>query len=319
MNAAFYCVTSSAYFLGAVGMINSLRLVGHRESVYVLDCGLSEAQRRLLAGEATVIEAPAGREPFTLKAEAPLRHLADPAILIDADVIVTRSLAPLLERAAGGRVVAFVNPTDRFVAEWEQVLELSPLRRQRYLCSGFVALGEPLARTVLTLLEDRQGRVRFERGYFGANDHGYELMFADQDVLNAILASRVPADRIDAIDWRLAPMPPFAGLRVTDEHNLGCAYDDGSQPYLVHQALPFKPWLEPLYDGVYSRLLRRLLAAPDLAIRVPDEMIPRSLRRGPLGFVERSRVKARDQIRWRLGAVRRPRAEGKALSRDRGA
>ena len=47
--AAFYCVADERYFLGAVGLINSLRLVGHDEPVYLLDCGLTDAQRELLA------------------------------------------------------------------------------------------------------------------------------------------------------------------------------------------------------------------------------------------------------------------------------
>ena len=31
--AAFYCVADERYFLGLVGMLNSLRLLGHREPV----------------------------------------------------------------------------------------------------------------------------------------------------------------------------------------------------------------------------------------------------------------------------------------------
>ena len=45
--AAFYCVADERYFLGAVGLINSLRLVGHTEPIFLLDCGLTAAQRRL--------------------------------------------------------------------------------------------------------------------------------------------------------------------------------------------------------------------------------------------------------------------------------
>ena len=47
--AAFYCVADERYFLGAVGMINSLRVLGHDEPVFLLDCGLTAEQRRLLA------------------------------------------------------------------------------------------------------------------------------------------------------------------------------------------------------------------------------------------------------------------------------
>ena len=47
--AAFYCVADERYFLGAVGMINSLRLLGHDEPAFVLDCGLTASQRTLLS------------------------------------------------------------------------------------------------------------------------------------------------------------------------------------------------------------------------------------------------------------------------------
>jgi hypothetical protein len=298
---AFYCVSSPAYFLGAVGMINSLRLAGHDEPVYVLDCGLDAAQRELLASETAVVDAPPGREAYTLKTEAPLRHPSPVRVLIDADLVVTRPLTDLLERAAEGAAVAFENPIDRFVEEWGELLDLGPVERRRYLCSGLVALGEPVGTEVLELLADRQDRVEFGRGYFGANDRGYALEYADQDVLNAILAARVEADRVTALDWRLAPMPPFEGLRLVDERAMRCEYADGTRPYAVHQSLPVKPWLEAITDGIYSRLLRRALTGDDVAIRVPDAMIPPSLRRGAIGFAERQRVKARDRIRSRLG------------------
>ena len=49
--AAFYCVADERYFLGAVGLVNSLRLVGHDEPIYLLDCGLTDDQRELLEPE----------------------------------------------------------------------------------------------------------------------------------------------------------------------------------------------------------------------------------------------------------------------------
>ena len=44
--AAFYCVADERYFLGAVGMLNSLRLLGHAEPIYVLDCGVGNTALR---------------------------------------------------------------------------------------------------------------------------------------------------------------------------------------------------------------------------------------------------------------------------------
>src|SRR6266571_6317155 len=96
--AAFYCVTDSRYFLGAVGMVNSLRLLGHREPVYVLDCGLTAHQRELLTPHITLVAAPSDAPPWLLKTVAPLRHPADVMVLIDADIVVTRPLSELIER-----------------------------------------------------------------------------------------------------------------------------------------------------------------------------------------------------------------------------
>jgi hypothetical protein len=102
MEAAFYCVSSRIYFLGAVGMINSLRLAGHAEPIFVLDCGLTTQQRELLAPHVTLVRGPTDTEPFLLKTVAPLKHRAEVMVLIDADMIVTRPLTELIEKAATG-------------------------------------------------------------------------------------------------------------------------------------------------------------------------------------------------------------------------
>jgi hypothetical protein len=299
--AAFYCMSSDVYFLGAVGMINSLRLLGHREPIYLLDLGLKEEQRELLAPEVRFVEAPSGAQPWLLKTVAPLAHPAEVMVLIDADMIATRPLTELIERAADGNVVAFQNDIDRFVPEWGELLDLGELRRQPYLCSALVAMGPPLGEDVLRLMEDRQRRIEFERTFFAANVADYALLYLDQDVLNAILASRVEPDHVVSLDHRLAPVTPFDGLEVIDVGALRCVHRDGTEPYLLHHLLPAKPWLRPMHDGAYSQLLKRLLVGPDLAVRVPDRMIPLRMRRGRLGYVERKRVDAAVKIRWHVG------------------
>ena len=119
--AAFYCVSNERYFLGAVAMINSLRLLGHSEPIFVLDCGLRPAQRELLATEAMVLTAPDESPPVLLKTHAPLRHPAEVVVLIDADIIVTRSLDGLIDRALQGRVLAVDDGQDRFFSEWGEL------------------------------------------------------------------------------------------------------------------------------------------------------------------------------------------------------
>jgi len=300
VRAAFYCVSSDLYFLGAVGLVNSLRLAGHDEPIYVLDCGLSPRQRELLDREVTLIDAPGGGEPFALKTVAPLAAPAPAMVLIDADMIVTRPLGELIDDAAAGSVVAFRNKADRHVPEWGELLDLGEVRRQPYVSSGLVAMARDPGEEVLRLMDDRQGRVDLERTYFERHADDYALLYSDQDVLNAILASRVEPDRLVALDPRLCAETPFEGLRVVDAARMSCAYEDGTEPYVVHHALSPKPWQAPAYDGVYSRLLRRALTSPDVAIALDEAELPRWLRRGPLAFAERQRIKAREQIRWRV-------------------
>jgi hypothetical protein len=298
--AAFYCVADQRYFLGAVGLINSLRLVGHREPIFLLDCGLSHRQRELLEPEAELVAAPADAPPTMLKTIAPLRGPAEVMVLIDTDMIVTRSLAEPMAQASRGKVVAFRNDTDRHVPEWGRLLDLGRPRRRPYVSFGMVAMNRARGIEILRLIADRQPRVDFDRTYWRERRiTSYPFLFADQDVLNAILATRLPPDGLVALDQRLAALPPFKGLRVVDERSLRCAHEDGTEPYVVHHWLA-KPWLEPTHHGVYSQLLRRLLIGEDVAVRVPEREIPLRFRSGARAFAERKRINARERLRWHV-------------------
>lgn len=57
-DVSFYTTTDEHFFLGTVGMLNSLRLMGHEQQVFVLDCGLSGRQRDLLGSECELIALP---------------------------------------------------------------------------------------------------------------------------------------------------------------------------------------------------------------------------------------------------------------------
>ena len=298
-NAAFYCVSDDRFFLGAVGLINSLRLQGHAEPIFVLDCGLTPAQRELLAPEVTIVPGPTDTPPYLLKTIAPLRHPADVMVLIDADMIATRSLAELIEQASGGRVVAFRNDRDRFVPAWGELLDLGPVRRRPYVSVGLVFLGGSVGAEVLRLMDDRQRSVDFELTWYGKRVPDYPFLYPEQDVLNAILCTRVEGDRIATLDHRLAATPPYRELRLLDRSALRCAYGDGAEPYVLHQFVR-KPWLEPMYHGIYPRLLARLLLAEDVAIRVPDAEVPLRMRDGVRARLERWVVNALDLGRWYL-------------------
>jgi hypothetical protein len=64
-----------------------------------------------------------------------------------------------------------------------------------------------------------------------------------------------------------------------------------------------KPWLEPIYHGIYSRLLARLLLGDDVAVKVPREEVPLRMREGLVAGLERRRVAALDLARWHVRDV----------------
>lgn len=315
--AAFYCVADERYFVGAVALVNSLRLVGHREPVHVLDCGLTPRQRELLAAETELLAAPAEAPPWLLKTVAPLERPADVIVLLDVDIVATRHLAELVEAAAERNIVLFANPLQRNRDGWGEILGLGPMRQMPYVSSAAVFAEAKLGREVLSLLADLQSHIDFERTYWRANEPDYPFLYADQDVLNAILATRIPAERVEVLPDRLAATPPFEGLRIVDERSLRCAYADGAEPYLVHHFV-VKPWLEPTHHGVYSRLLRRLLIGPDLAIRLPVDEVPAHLRSGPRAWARRARVNARERIRWHVREPLAARARGRDTTAGEG-
>ena len=298
--AAFYCVADAAFFLGAAGMISSLRLQGHTEPIYLLDLGLAEWQREALAGEVIMVDTSEEVPPHLSKTIAPLAHPAETMVLIDTDMIVTRSLRPLLDAAADGKLVAFRDRQQRFFPEWGEVLRGAEARPGPYLSSGLVVLSGSQGGEVLGLLAEAQDRVDYSRTYWRGNDREYPYLYADQDVLNAIVATRIEPARVVALDGRLAATPPYRRLRLVDVATLCCEFDDGTVPYVLHQFVR-KPWLEPMYHGIYPRCLARLLLSDDVAIRVPPEAVPRWMRRGARARAERTVVNVRDLGRYYIG------------------
>ena len=277
--AAFYCVSGRDFFPGAVAMLNSLRLLGHDEPLFVLDCGLTARQRELLASHATLVPAPRDAAPSLLKLVAPRAHPADAMVLLDADLIVTRRLDDRIAAAARGSLVAFENDTQRHFPQWGELLSLGEVRPGPYLTSSALAIGREAAGRVLPLIDDRQTRVAPERTWLGQGAEDDPLYFLDQDVLNAVVHSQLTPEEIVALDARLAPIPPFAGVRLADESRLRCTYRDGTEPYLLHHCFR-KPWLVRMRSNVYSRLLTRLLLGRDVALRLEPEMLPLRLRTG---------------------------------------
>jgi len=298
---AFYSVTGRDFFPGAVALLNSLRLLGHDEPLLVVDCGMTARQRDLLAEHATVLAAPGPAPPSVLKLVAPQAHPAEVMVLLDADVIVTRPLTELFEAAAGGTLVAFRNDRERYFAEWGELLGLGPVRADPYLTSSAVMLGREAGKRLLPLIDELQAGIDRERTWVGGGAQADPLYYLDQDVLNAVAHSRLAPERVVALDARLAPIPPFAGVRLLEPQGLRCAYRDGARPYLLHHASR-KPWLVRMRSSVYSRLLTRLLLAPDVALRLDPRDLPLVLRTGSAAGAARL---ATDLLMTAPGAVRR--------------
>lgn len=300
--------------------MNSLRLVGHSEPVFLVDAGLTLEQRERLSGHVILIPAPEGAPAVFLKMFGPLERPAGVAILLDADVIILRRLTRLIETARTGRLVAFVNNKpnhDRFFADWSSTLGLGPLRRQPYLAAGQLFVPASLNRRLLQPWMDGQVKVDIRRTWLGGGNLSDPFYFADMDVFNAVVAARLEPEDIITFENRLAPHPPFADLILVDERRLICQYPDGARPFLLHHVLA-KPWLKPTRSNIYSQLLSRLLLAPDVALQLTPEQLPLRLREGWLAAADRARANAQAfvvtrtraplgklRIRTRLAAWRR--------------
>jgi hypothetical protein len=305
--SAFYAVADSRHFLGLVGMINSLRLVGHDEPIFVADLGLSDSERRVLADQVTLVAVPDAKAPHLAKTAVPLLQPSDVMVLVDADLVVTRPLTELIESARTGRVVAFADQLrDRFDERWAELLDLGQVRPRPYLNSGVVVMDRIIG---ISLLEQvAAGCTRVDPRKSCANPNGrpdYPFYYLDQDVFNAVLSAFEP-ERVQALEHALAPIPPFDGLRLVDETRLRCAYRDGLEPYVLHH-IRDKPWLSATRWNLYSRLLARLLLQPDVAIQLERDRVPLRLRDGRLGWIEKRRcgtIAWLKRVRGKLGVRR---------------
>lgn len=304
---AFYTLADSSYFLGLVALVNSLRLHGHREPIYVLDCGLTDADRELVEPEVTLVPAPPDQHPLAVKTYAALHHPGREMIVLDADMIVTRPLTPLFDAAAAGVVVTFADPAaNRFDPRWPELLGLPGQHRHAYANAGLIAVPEAL----LPLLEELYRlclRIDMDRSTFVSRTGGDPFYYVDQDVLNALLGSRLRPDGYVIDEHRLAPHPPFRGLRVLDPAHLRCAYGDGVEPLVLHHVYR-KPWHGHVRASLYSAFLMRLLFGADVAVRPPADRVPLRLHPGAAGSEARaiSAIVSRiSEQRGRLGIRRR--------------
>jgi len=292
-DATFFTVCNDKYFPGLVGLLNSLRLMGHNDPLVVGDCGLTAAQRALLASHCKLIELNSTLVRNAMQYK-PFPFLVRPrgiVVVIDSDMIVTRSLSPVLALAGQGKICAFPDGNfDTWWAEWQEIFNLpcAPRKQQSYVNSGFVAFSASFWPELLEqwwkACERIRDRPTFQEGVSLANP----TVGGDQDALNAVLMSLIPADALLLLPWE-GQVTPFdsRNLRSIDERLLKCEYK-GQQPLILHHILLPKPWQwwgvcgwgGHMSGYVYLRFLRRLLNAPDVALKVPKPMLKIWLRQG---------------------------------------
>ena len=308
---AYYTVTNAAHYPGAVALLDSLRLLGEKAPFFVVDCGLTDAQRAAISGHAGLVQPVKGVHPALQKATGPLAHPAEIMVVLDADVIVNRTLAPLFADAAAGRIVAFEERIEtRFCPEWSALGIGEPVRRP-YVSSGHFVLSAETGSAFFPLFVELQKTLEIGRTFFGtptpADPDANPYFYADQDIFNAMLCT-VFADDVVRLEKRLWSYPPFTGLRLRGFDGPRCTYADGSSPLLLHHFFK-KPWLTPLRPSIYSELFTSLTSAPDAPVRLGRGDVPLRLRDSPFAPVDRWRASLQEsghrRLRGKLGIRRR--------------
>jgi hypothetical protein len=283
----YYTVSNHTYFLGTVALLNSLRVTGNEEPLFVLDAGLMPEERRVLEAHTNVVSFSEDRgNPVLLKPYPYLLDASGVIVVIDSDIIVTSSLAPITRLAHEGKICvcpAWVEAArTRWFAEWEQTLQLrAPLRREEWVHDGFVVFDTAHWPDLLERWWEVCNLVPSSEIFTSG---GAPFNAGDADAINALLMSEVPREG-------LAILPPgeevFAGdVRIDDMETLACSVN-GRAAKFIHVPDRPKPWERSGWlrrgASVYLQLMRRLLFGDDAALRLDAGQVPLSLRPGPGG------------------------------------
>jgi hypothetical protein len=322
LEPTFYTITDRGFFPATVGLLNSLRLTDHRSPLIVLDCGLTPRQRGLLSEHAALVpyERERATNPGLFKPFAVLTEPDGVVVVIDSDVVVTGSLKPVVRDAGSGRIVAVPDPdVGRWFGEWEEVFGLAaPPRRQPYVNTGFVAFSADRWPDLLPRWWEACRRIWSRPSMYEGGGRGPTGQ-ADQDALNAILMSEVPSEALALLPREVAPMSRAGrrGTKVVDPRTLSCTFRGTPTLFLQSTGRP-KPW-NPLAwkgggHGAYVRMLRRVLAGPDVVLRVADEELPPWLRRGAWGAVSLTALRATSWTAARAVGIRARRSAGTVSS-----
>jgi hypothetical protein len=289
--ATFYTVTDAKFFPGTVALVNSLRLMGHDETLVVLDNGLTQEQRERLEPHASIVDVPAGADsmaPTTLK---PAPYFVRPhgtVVFIDSDIIVGAPLTPVLELAARGQICLYPDcphQRTRWFAEWKELFGLRRTpRRQLYLNCGFVAFSAEHWPALLSDWWSACSRIPAERVFTGDN---HPLRCGDQDALNAVLMTEVAPESVTVLPPEEVSNPDGTGCRVHSREALVCVRN-GVRLVLMHHWDRPKAWNRSRAGFLrrlalpepYFRVFPRVAFGPDVALRLAPEEVPWWLRAG---------------------------------------
>jgi hypothetical protein len=175
----------------------------------------------------------------------------------------------------------------RWFAEWEELFGLPAApRRQPYLNAGLVAFSADRWPGLLEHWWEASHAIPVERTLPAGARSTDPLCFGDQDVMNALLMTVVPRERVVGLPEEECPSPKLLPrVRVVDERRLACRIGERS-PYLLHYWGGPKPWQPNAWVRVrrdaYVRLIPRLLYGADAPVPVAPHELPRWLRPGRL-------------------------------------
>jgi hypothetical protein len=292
-----YCaIVDSSYFIGAVALVNSLRLKGHDGEIVFLDVGLDDDQRAFLEREATIHAGPPNSGWLSVFAK-PMLGLLNPnrvVVFLDNDLLITGSLEPLVCAAQEGEIAVFDEPDPtRWFPEWQELFSLrQPLRRGLYANGACIALSTDRWRGFLerwyelgeSVAAGRAGRPFLLRRQEVLED---PVGYNEQDTLNALLMSEVPEGVVRSWAHNLGPhWSDRHEVSVVDSRSLRCTV--GGEPTLfLHstgQPKPWQPngWLRMRFRA-FNTLLTRVLVGDDVPLRLAPEQIPLWLRQGARG------------------------------------
>ncbi len=288
MPVTYFTVSNHTYFLGTVALLNSLRVTGHADPLVVLDAGLLPEERSALEPHATVVSMPEDRgNPVLLK---PFPYVLDAEgviVVIDSDIIVTSSLAPVIELASQGKIClcpAWVDAArTRWFAEWESALQLrAPLRREDWLHDGFVVFDTMHWPELLERWWDTCNLVPADEIFTA----GTPFNAGDADAINALLMSEIPREAVAVLAHG---DEVYAGdATIENLETLACSVD-GRPPKFIHVPDRPKPWERSGWSrrgsDVYLRLMRRLFFGGDVPLRLRPQQVPVWLRPGANGRI----------------------------------